>query len=235
MPRSAPGPATGAPSSSTRPVVGRSSPATMRSSVDLPQPDGPSRQMKSLSATQSEVGSMARVGGPPRTPGKVRLTSSMKRVGTLLSRSGQAPGKQPLVQGLEKIVRDEPDHADDHDAEDDLARVEQGLAVRDHVSDAAGGPDQLGHDDVGPRPAENQTQRFGDVRRARGQQHAPDDAARARPQRVGGLDEIAPGRAHDDGDHEHDLKERADEDDGELFLLSDARPQDEERDEARGG
>src|SRR6266852_6068218 len=129
----------------------------MRSSVDLPQPDGPSRQMKSLSATRSEVGSMARVGGPPRTPGKGRLTSSMKRVGTLLSRSGQAPGKQPLVQGLEKIVRDEPDHAD---AEDDLARVEQGLAVRDHVPDAAGGPDQLGYDDIGPRPPENQTQRL---------------------------------------------------------------------------
>src|ERR1700682_1882647 len=122
MPRSAPGPVTGSPSRSTWPVVGRSSPATMRSSVDLPQPDGPSRQMKSLSATRSEVGSMARVGGPPRTPGKIRLTSSMKRVGTR-ERSGQAPGKEPLVQRLEQVVRDEPDHADDHDAEDDLARV----------------------------------------------------------------------------------------------------------------
>src|SRR5712692_11627811 len=154
----------------------------MRSSVDLPQPDGPSRQMKSLSATRSEVGSMARVGGPPRTPGKVRLSSSMKRVGTLLSRSGQAPGKQPLVQRLEKVVRDEPDHTDDHDAEDDLARVEQGLAVRDHVPDAAGGPDQLGHDDIGPCPAEDQAQRLSNVRRARGQEDAPDDAARPRPQ-----------------------------------------------------
>src|SRR5882672_10473576 len=127
----------------------------MRKSVDLPQPEGPSRQMKSLSAMRSEVGSMARVVGPPRTPGKVRLTSSMARMGTR-ERSGQAPGKQPLVQRLEKVVRDEPDHADDHDAEDDLARVEEGLAVRDHVSDAAGGPDQLGHDDIGPRPAEDQ-------------------------------------------------------------------------------
>src|SRR5690349_22898211 len=115
MPRSAPGPVTGAPSSSTRPVVGVSSPATMRSSVDLPQPEGPSRQMKSLSATVSDVGSSARVGGPPRSPGNVRLTASMSRRDT---RSGQGPGEQLLVQRLEEVVGDEADDADDHDPED---------------------------------------------------------------------------------------------------------------------
>src|SRR5215468_7291467 len=155
MPRSAPGPVTGSPSRSTRPLVGRSSPATMRRSVDFPQPDGPRRQMKSLSETRSDVGSMARVGEPPRTPGKVRLTSSIARVGTRAG-SGEAPREQPLVQDLEAIVGDEPDHADDHDAEDDLPRVEQRLAVGDHVADATRGSDQLGHDDVGPRPAEDQ-------------------------------------------------------------------------------
>src|SRR5712692_7169237 len=78
---------------------------------------------------------------------------------SLLPLRCEAPGEQPLVQRLEEVVGDQADDADDHDAEDDLARVEQGLAVGDHVADAAGGPDQLGHDDVGPRPAENQTQR----------------------------------------------------------------------------
>ncbi len=77
MPRSAPGAATGVPSSSTRPVVGVSRPATMRSSVDLPQPDGPRIVMKSLSATSSVVGCSATVGAPPRTPGNVRLTPSI--------------------------------------------------------------------------------------------------------------------------------------------------------------
>ena len=72
--------ATGAPSSSTCPVVGRSSPATILSSVDFPQPDGPSRQMKSLSSIESRVGSRARVGGPPRAPGKTpALTLSLDR------------------------------------------------------------------------------------------------------------------------------------------------------------
>src|SRR5438093_12268149 len=108
MPRSAPGPVTGAPSSSTRPVVGTSSPATMRSSVDLPQPDGPSTPMKSLSATASEVGSSARVGGPPRTPWKIRLTASMTRRDPR-ARPGQAPGEKPLVKRLEQVTGDEPD------------------------------------------------------------------------------------------------------------------------------
>ena len=78
MPRSAPGPVTALPSSRMRPVVGVSSPATMRSSVDLPQPDGPRMVTKSLSATARSVGSSARVGAPPRTAGKMRETFSMR-------------------------------------------------------------------------------------------------------------------------------------------------------------
>ena len=62
MPRSAPGAATGVPSSTTRPVVGVSRPATMRSSVDLPQPEGPRIVMKSLSCDR-ERGRLQRHGG----------------------------------------------------------------------------------------------------------------------------------------------------------------------------
>ena len=79
MPRSAPGPRTGSPSSSTSPCVGVSSPATMRSSVDLPQPEGPSTVMKSLSATSRSVGCSASVGAPRFTPGKVRPTPRMRQ------------------------------------------------------------------------------------------------------------------------------------------------------------
>ena len=77
MPRSGPGPATGVPLSRMRPELGRSSPATSRSNVDLPQPDGPRMVTKSLSATARLVGSSARVGAPRRTPGKVRETFSI--------------------------------------------------------------------------------------------------------------------------------------------------------------
>src|SRR5262252_6376720 len=234
MPRSAPGPVTSVPSRRTRPVVGWSSPAIMRRSVDLPQPEGPGGQRKSLSATRSEVGSLARVGGPPRTPGKVRLSPSMASVGTRED-SGEAPGEQPVIQRLEEIIGDQPHHADDHDAEDDLARVEESLAVRDHVPDPARGADELGHDDVGPCPAEHETQRLRDVGRTRGQEHAAHDSARPRAQRVGGLYQVATGRAHRDRDHQHDLEEAPDEDDEELLRLADARPEDEEGNEGGGG
>src|ERR1700756_2589755 len=137
MPRSAPGALTGAPSSNTRPEVGASSPATTRSSVDLPQPDGPRIEMKSLSATVSVVGSSATVGGWPRPPGKMRLTASIASLLTgvpprlrlsplrcpqrgctralALRRSCEAPWKQPLVCPLEREIGHEADHADHDD------------------------------------------------------------------------------------------------------------------------
>ena len=86
MPRSGPGRATGLPSSSTFPLVGVSSPATRRSRVDLPQPDGPRMVTKSLSPTAMVVGSSARVGCPPRTPGKTRETFSIASLLTQGSR-----------------------------------------------------------------------------------------------------------------------------------------------------
>ncbi len=49
----------------------------MRSSVDLPHPEGPRIVMKSLSSTASDVGISACVGGPPLTPGNMRVTRSM--------------------------------------------------------------------------------------------------------------------------------------------------------------
>ena len=90
MPRSAPGPRSRLAVEQHPPVVGWSSPATMRSSVDLPQPEGPRMAMKSLSRDPERRGSSARVGGPPRTPGKVRLTSSIAR---------WARGPQARLQG----------------------------------------------------------------------------------------------------------------------------------------
>src|SRR5260370_41741060 len=54
MPRSADGLVTSAPSTTTRPRLARTKPATMLSKVDLPQPDGPSRHVK-LSSTISRL------------------------------------------------------------------------------------------------------------------------------------------------------------------------------------
>src|SRR5437773_11214312 len=166
MPRSAPGPATGMPSSNTRPAVGVSSPATIRNSVDLPHPDGPTMVMKSLSATASVVGCSASVGGPPRTPGNVRATPSISTVlNDVPARLGERPRKERVIRPLEQEVRDQSDDAEHDDAEDDLAGVEERLAVGDHVPDAARRADQLGDDHVGPRPSEHETQRLRYCRR----------------------------------------------------------------------
>ena len=139
MPRSAPGAATGAPSSSTRPVVGVSSPATMRSSVDLPQPDGPEdrdevvvgdRRASSAAAPRS-----ARRRARRETSGRrPRCASLLMRASTLTQGS---TGYSRWFAHLNRKSEIEPDHADHDDAEDDLAGVEQRLAVGDHVADAA--------------------------------------------------------------------------------------------------
>src|SRR5580765_609094 len=112
MPRSAPGAFTGIPSRSTRPAVGVSSPATMRSSVDLPHPDGPRIVMKSLSATASDTGCSATVAAPPRTPGNVRATFSIASL-LMVGPSIDGPRVQPLVGPFEREVGNQPDHADD--------------------------------------------------------------------------------------------------------------------------
>ena len=141
--------------------------------------------------------------------------------------------KSRRLSRLEERVRDQPDHADDDDAEDDLPRLQERLAVDDHVPDPRGRADQLGHDHVGPGPAQHEAQDLRDLRRGGGQEHAPHHAAVARAERVGGLHELAPRAAHRHGHHQGDLEHRADEDHEQLLRLADPGPQDQERDEGR--
>ena len=201
----------------------------MRSSVDLPQPDGPRMVMKSLSRDR-EIGRLERLrrraaahaGKTRETPSidelaHTRLQGNRRRL-TALNRKSEIRPITPMTM-MPKMI---------------CPVVEQRLAVDDHVADAGRGADQLGDDHVGPGPAEHQAQDLGDLRRVRRQQHARDDAAVARAQRVGRLDQIAPRVADRDRHHQHDLEERADEDHQQLLRLADAGPQDQQRDEGRG-
>src|SRR2546428_400747 len=65
-PRSGPGPVIGVASTSTRPRVGGRKPATMLSSVDFPQPDGPSRHRSSPAWTSRLMSTSAGVERPSR-------------------------------------------------------------------------------------------------------------------------------------------------------------------------
>ena len=94
------------PSSSTCPAVGASRPATMRSSVLLPHPDGPRIVMKSLSATA--VGRQQRLRRrPAATPGNVRETPRSideRRSSAAIRRAHEAPRKQRAVRLLESEI-----------------------------------------------------------------------------------------------------------------------------------
>ena len=65
MPRSAPGPQMGWPSTRMRPVLGFTNPAAMLSNVDFPHPLGPSRHTKRRGGMASEKSWMASDRAPP--------------------------------------------------------------------------------------------------------------------------------------------------------------------------
>src|SRR5262245_5412128 len=85
------GPTIGAPSSRTRPVVGGTNPATIRSRLVFPQPDGPTTQTKSPSRMASVTRSRAAT--RPSRPVYSSVTSSMSRS------ARAAPPSIPLLQG----------------------------------------------------------------------------------------------------------------------------------------
>ncbi len=74
------------------PAVGKSSPATMRSSVDLPQPEGPRMVTKSFSRTSKSIGSSACVAWP-RVPGEgARHAANGKLVQALITGCSRQTG-----------------------------------------------------------------------------------------------------------------------------------------------
>ena len=74
-----PGPVIGLPSTKTSPVVGSSKPATMRNSVDLPQPEAPIRQTNSPSRDVTSMRASASISSSPT--GKRLVTPRMTTCG----------------------------------------------------------------------------------------------------------------------------------------------------------
>src|SRR5579863_2283570 len=103
MPRSlGPSSVTSRPSMRIFPPLGSSSPAMSRSSVDLPQPDGPTRTRNSPSATLSERLGMT-VAAPKRF---ARFSISRVAMGSALHRPREEPVHEgPLDQDIEKDKR----------------------------------------------------------------------------------------------------------------------------------
>src|SRR5690348_15000328 len=115
MPRSLPGAVIGLPESRTSPSVGATNPATTRSRLDLPHPDGPTITENSLSSTSSAIRSSAVTGFPLRGV-KRSVTPSIL---SLLMRSRDRPGEQSFACELEQLVGQQSQKADHEDAEED--------------------------------------------------------------------------------------------------------------------
>src|SRR5437868_637437 len=96
-------PTTGAPSTQAVPALGRSVPASTFSSVDLPQPLGPTMARNSRSRTVRSRPSRARTGSPARS--KSTRSPSMRTAtaggaaveDVLIARTLRAFGRQKLV------------------------------------------------------------------------------------------------------------------------------------------
>ena len=155
------------PSSRMRPSSGVSKPASMRSSVVLPQPDGPSSAKNSFSRMSSETPSTAAT-GPKRL-----VTLSMAR-----SVRGVAHGvERSAVEALRETQRGDADRHDDGRQRVDLRRD----AEADHRVDlhrqrgrgAPGAGGEEGDDELVDREREGE-QRAGDDGR---QDHRQRDAA----------------------------------------------------------
>src|SRR5215468_5404917 len=93
MPRSGAGPATGRPPTVTEPSSHSSAPAMMRSRVDFPQPDGPSRQTNSPAPTWRLAPDTATVRRPARR--KVLPTESSTTWAPSVGSPSDAPGWGP--------------------------------------------------------------------------------------------------------------------------------------------
>src|SRR6266581_2289256 len=117
MPRFGAGPRIGLSHISALPRVAVSKPATMRNSVDLPQPEAPIRQTNSPLFTLRFASRSASMRSPLNSNCLVRPLSS--RIGTVASDIVRAPAQQAAAEPHYDDVGNETrnadhDHAGDH-------------------------------------------------------------------------------------------------------------------------
>src|SRR5688572_5461594 len=92
------------PSTSTVPVSGRSEPATILTSVVLPEPDGPSRPAMAPAGTDSEMSRSTR--SEPKLRDTLSTRTSIASVGRRVAAGGgrAAAGRDPLALEVAVIV-----------------------------------------------------------------------------------------------------------------------------------
>src|SRR5262245_4265036 len=111
MPRSGAGPSIGFPHISALPRVAFSKPATIRNSVDLPQPEAPIRQTNSPLLTLRCASRSASMRSPLNS--NCLLSALSSRIGVAALAMGRTPAQQSAADPHDQAVGDEAGHADD--------------------------------------------------------------------------------------------------------------------------
>src|SRR5579884_3967507 len=156
MPRSGDGPVTGWPSTSSRPRVGRSKPATMYSSVDFPQPDGPRMVMNSLRRTLRSKSTSASVSPLPATARKALVRPSQRIMASAVvaeaapaaaySRDIGRPPRDAPGEELQDLVGDVAEDADAEHRRDDDVDTAEIVSVPQREAEPGLDGDHLGDD-----------------------------------------------------------------------------------------
>src|SRR5882757_6602959 len=237
-PRSGDAPLTCAPSTRTRPAVGCTKPAIIPSSVDLPQPDGPSRHVKLFSASSrftwlSAVISFSKVIETPSIRILVRAAAATVSETWFIASAPRrlAPAQEPRLEEAQQPVEGEADQSDHRRPEQHLRDEKEGPGIVDQVAKSCVGGDELRRHDDEKRQTETQPQPGDDRRRGGGQHDIAEQVApvraetlgSAQQQRVDVFDALERGG--------EDRKECRIGDEGDLGCLADAEPQHHHRQE----
>src|SRR5262245_19343170 len=189
MPFSRLGPVTGLPLRRTSPVVGVSRPPTIRMTVVLPQPEGPTKTTNSPSPIERSSGSITST-SRPFSCSKILVSArnSMKSARSVMAASAQI-AEPAAMQRADDLVGHQPDDADRQDAGEDLRRLAVAPRRPELVADAGIRCDDLRNDQIGPAPAQGDAQAVHHVGQHGGKQHVLDQGKLAGAKKTAGPQE----------------------------------------------
>src|SRR5260221_13809715 len=225
------GPATARPSIWRVPALGTSSPPTMRSRVDLPQPLVPTMPMISPRPTLRSTPSSALVTPPCGASKRLEIPLS-RNIGRFLARRLVAvlPGGIALRQADQRYVAQFAEQREQHNRGDDHRRTAGHLAVDEEEAEPLARPHELGGENEHPAETEPAAQAGNIGRQRRRQEDAADESEAGIAVDAADLDELAVDLLNAAHQIEVDREEDADRDQRHLRGFEDAEPQDEERD-----
>src|SRR5882762_1783874 len=207
-PRSGPGPVTSRSASRMWPSVASSSPATMLSNVDLPQPECPISETNSPAWMSRLISSSAQNG--PFLVSNTMRTLSICRYRSLMSSSlvAEAAGEQDHA-----LLEREADQADREYRDDDVLDVEVVPFVPHPEADADAAGEHLRRDDHQPGDADRQAHARDHVREHHREQDLPEYRPLGKIEHPRDVEIVLLDMAHAHGGvHDH-RPQAADEDD----------------------